>query len=132
MDSNVLVREQLDAGSRFIKRFAKAYPVCAAYWVKLSDEKEWGLYIASDKIDDDNFDVAYGEVGQIATDHPDDWLDMFQIKVRGEQDSLTRAVLEVMKKYPGRRRPFPYNADSLGGVGVDGVYIYPVPAPVAG
>ena len=59
-------RIYIDAGARFLGEFEKYNPVQNAFWLKESDEGEWSLYVASDKITDDNFDVAYGEVLRIA------------------------------------------------------------------
>lgn len=139
MGQNVLVSQQLDAGARFLREFDKYAPVRAAYWVKLSDENQWYLTVASDQFNDDqfdddnddNFDDGYGEVARIVSTQPDPWLDPFQIKVVGSENRLAQAVLEVMKKYPATK-PFPYNGDYLGGASLDGLYIYPVPIPVAG
>ena len=66
MDHEPLVKEQIDAGARFLREFDKYAPVRVAFWLKESDRQYWHLYVASDEITDDNFDLAYGEVIRIA------------------------------------------------------------------
>jgi hypothetical protein len=61
-----LVDEQIEVGAQFLSEFCKYRPVQSAFWYKDSDEGEWYLYVASDQITDDNFDVAYEEVGRVA------------------------------------------------------------------
>ena len=79
MDQGPLVTEQINAGARFLGAFQKYLPVQAAFWLKDSEEDAWSLYVASDQITDDNFDVAYGEVVQIAGALQDPWFDPFQV-----------------------------------------------------
>ncbi len=127
MDSSSLVIEQIDAGIRFVSEFAKSKPVQAAFWLRASGDERWYLYIASDQIDDSNFDTAYGEVLRLARAAPDPWLDPFQVKVIGTGEPLARAVMNLARRYPGPM-PIRYGGPRLGGVDVEGVYIYPLPA----
>ena len=75
MDQGPLVTEQIDAGSRLIKAFDRYAPVQAAFWVKEGEDGQWFLYLASDRIDDSNFDLAYGEVIRLLGTGPHLWLD---------------------------------------------------------
>lgn len=131
MDQGPLVSESINAGARFLGEFQKYAPVQAAFWLKESEEGAWYLYVASDQITDDNFDVAYGEVGRIAGQLRDPWFDLFQVKVIGIDDPLARAMLEIQKKYPGRTR-FRHDGCQLGNVSVDEIYLYPLPITVPG
>jgi hypothetical protein len=129
MDQDALVIEQIDAGARFLCEFQKYLPVQAAFWLKESDEGEWSLYVASDLITDDNFDVAYGEVLRIAGELHDPWFDPFQVKLIGIHDPLARAALDLQRRYPGRT-PTRFPGTTFGGIGVEEVYVYPSPLPV--
>jgi hypothetical protein len=129
MDQGPLVSEQIEAGARFLREFQKYVPVQTAFWLKESESGEWYLYVASDRITDDNFDVAYGEVARIAGAIHDPWFDPFQIKVIGTDDPLAKGVEDLLRLYPGRR-PARFRDTTLGGVSVDEVYIYPSPLPV--
>ncbi|MFL5243849.1 MAG: hypothetical protein ACJ8FY_17240 [Gemmataceae bacterium] len=128
MDQGALVTEQIDAGARFLSEFQKHFPVQSAFWLKESDEGERNLYVASDQINDDNFDVAYGEVMRIAGQLQDPWFDPFQVKVIGQDDPLAKAALDIQQRYPGRN-PIRLNGKSFGGASVDDVYLYTSPAP---
>jgi hypothetical protein len=129
MDQGALVNEQIDAGARFLREFQKYLPVQAAIWIKESEEGELNLYVASDQITDDNFDVAYGEVSRIAGELDDPWFDPFQVKLIGIDDPVAQAALDVQRRYPGRT-PTRYHGKTFGGVGVEEVYLYPSPLPV--
>jgi hypothetical protein len=129
MDQGPLVNEEIEAGARFLAEFQKYAPVQAAFWLKRSDEGECSLYVASDQITDDNFDVAYGEVVRISGEMQDPYFDMFRVKLIGADDPLARAALEVHRRYAGAR-PTRFRGNTFGGVGVDEVYIYPTPLPI--
>ncbi len=128
MDQGPLVSEQIDAGARFLREFQKYVPVQTAFWLKDSEEGEWYLYVASDRITDDNFDVAYEEVARIAGTIRDPWFDPFQIKVIGTDDPLAKGVEDLLRLCP--RRPARFRDTPLGGVSAAEVYVYPSPLPV--
>ena len=130
MDQGPLVTEQIDAGARFLAEFQKYLPVQSAFWLKDSDEGTWNLYVASDQITDDNFDVAYGEVVRIAGQLKDPWFDPFQVKLIGANDPLAQAARELRQRYPGRTSTR-FHGKLFGGVSVEEVYLYPAPIPVS-
>jgi hypothetical protein len=119
-----LVIEQIDAGARFLVEFQKYASVQAAFWLKESDNGEWSLYVASDQINDDNFDVAYGEVLRIAGELRDPHFDPFQVKVLGADDPLAKAALDIQRRYPGPLAAR-FHGQTFGGLSVEEVYIYP-------
>jgi hypothetical protein len=129
MDQGPLVTGQIDAGARFLGEFQKCIPVQVAFWLKEGEAGNWYLYVASDQITDDNFDVVYGEVVRIADQIRDPFFDIFQVKVIGADDPLAQAVLDIRGQYPGpvARR---LHGKVFGGVPVAEVYIYPSPIPV--
>jgi len=129
MDQGPLVSEQIDAGARFLGEFQKYLPIQISFWLKESDEGEWNLYVASDQITDDNFDVAYGEVVRIAGQLRDPWFDPFQVKLIGANDPLAQAALDIQRRFPGRM-PTRFHGKIFGGVSVDEVYVYPSSIPV--
>jgi len=128
MDQGPLVTEQIDAGAKFLAEFQKYAPVQAAFWLK-EEEGGWNLYVASDQINDDNFDVAYGEVLRIAGQIQEPWFDPFQVKLISLDDPLAQAALDIRRRYPGRI-PTRFHGKTFGGVSVDEVYVYPSPIPV--
>jgi hypothetical protein len=128
MDQGPLVAEQITAGARFLREFEKYVPVQSAFWLKDSETGEWYLYVASEQINDDNFDVAYGEVVRIWEVLRDPWFDSLQVKVIGADDPLAKAVLDIRGRYPGRTT-LRLNGQALGGLSVEELYVYPSPLP---
>jgi hypothetical protein len=129
MDKGPLVNEQINAGVRFLAEFQNYLPIQSAFWLKESENGRWYLYVASDQITDENFDVVYGEVGRLAEVIRDPNFDVFQVKVIGADDSLAKAVLEMQKRYPGRS-PLRFHDKTFGGHNFEEVYVYPQPIPV--
>ncbi len=131
MDPGPLVSTQIDAGARFLAEFQKYAPIQSAFWFKDCEENTWWLYVASDQITDENFDLAYREVVRIAGVLQDPWFDMFLVKVIREQHRLTKAVAELQRRYPGSS-PIHLYGKTVGMVTLDEVYVYPLPlaAPV--
>lgn len=129
MDQSPLVNDQIDAGARFLGEFRKYIPVKAAFWLKESDEGEWNLYVASDQITDDNFDVVYGEVLRIAGHLHDPRFDPFQVKLLGGDAPLAEAALDLNRRCPG---PVATHVQGrmFGGLPLEEAYIYPSPIPV--
>ena len=130
MDHEPLVKEQIDAGARFLREFDKYAPVRVAFWLRESEGRYWHLYVASDEITDDNFDLAYGEVIRIAAEFRNPWFDPLRVKVLSADDPLAKAALEVQQRFPGWAPPR-VSDTMFGGVFVDEVYIYPSPLPAS-
>jgi len=131
MDHGPLVREEIDAGAKLAHEFDRYRSVKAAFWIKASDEDQRYLYLASDQIDDTNFDVAYGEVGRLMRTMRSPYLDRFRIKVIGGHDPLALAAVDINRRFPsplGTR----FGGSPFGGIIVDDAYIYPSPLPVVG
>lgn len=128
MDQGPLVIEQTEAGLRFLRAFHQVFPVQVAFWLKEKDESSWHLYVASDQITDENFDDGYEEVLRLAEEFQDPWFDPFQVKVIGTDDPLAKAALDFCQRYP-LTRVTRYPGDTFGGLGVDGVFLYPSPIP---
>jgi hypothetical protein len=52
------------------------------------------------------------------------YIDPFQVRLIGSDDPLTKAAIEVNRKYPGPM-PTRLRGKDFGGVSVEEVYIYP-------
>jgi hypothetical protein len=126
MDQIPLVIEQIDAGNRFLHEFQQYLPIHAAFWLREADAGDWNLYVVSDQITEDNFDIAYGEVVRITGQLRDPWFDPFQVKLIGASEPLAQAALEMQQHFPGRM-PTRFHGKTFGGLSVDEVYIYPLP-----
>jgi len=132
-----VVSEQTESGERLISALAAdGFDIRVAFWAKPTDEGKWFLYLASPMVDDKGPAAAYRLVHGILRKTPDLWIDPLEIRVLGLNDSLTEAALAVIKPkvadspyavrntklYPGPTR---FGAATLGGVSMDGAYIYP-------
>jgi hypothetical protein len=130
MDQGPLVTEQIDAGAKLAREFDKRIPLQAAFWLKRSEDSYWLLVLASDQINDSNFDVAYGEVVRIFGRDPNIRRDVLQVRVRGTDDPIVKDVLDIQQRYSDKL-PMHLRTGLVGGVSVDEVYIYPIPVPAA-
>jgi hypothetical protein len=106
--------------------FGNYAAVEAAFWLKANADDQWFLCLASEEIDDTNFDIAYGEVQRISSRLSDPWLSPFEIKVMGSTEPVAKAVIEFQQKHPGKL-PIRYRGRPLGNVSVQEVYIYRLP-----
>ncbi len=124
MGEELLVIEQIDAGTEFIRDFNDYVPVSVAFWVVSAESADVFLYIASDDINDRNFDVAYGEVLRRLRGKRSQWLDPFQIKLLNSSDPIAQDAIRIRDHYPAPLVTR-YGGSSLGGTSIDGACIYP-------
>jgi hypothetical protein len=129
MDQGSLVKEQINAGNRFLREFDKYAPAVVAFWLKDSENDRWALYVASDRIDDTNFDVAYGEVIRIAGEIGDPNFDPFQVRVLRMGDPMVKAALAAYMDRPPKI-PFTVRGANFEGIGAEEVYL--VRGPIGG
>ena len=128
MDQTTLGIEEIEAGAELVRQFESFASVDAAFWLKASDEPNRFLYIASEHIDDKNFDVAYGEVLRLARTMRSPYLDPFRVKLVGKDDPLAKEAIGIIGRFPGPMATHFYGS-WFGGLSVDDVYIYPSPLP---
>lgn len=138
MDQDTMVNDQTENGRRLIEQLTEeGFDVRVAFWAKLTGEEKWYLYLASPFVDENDPKAAYSRVFDVMRKMTDLWIDPFEVRVIGMNDSLTNAVLAVIKpKIPDSpfavRNPKPYpgmtrfGGSTLGGVSIDGAYIYPL------
>jgi len=124
MGEELLVIEQIDAGAHFVRDFSDYASVSVACWVVPAESDNLFLYIGSDDINDANIDVAYREVLQRLRGRRNQWLDPFQIKLVNSSDPIARDAIQIRDRYPGKT-PTRYHGTSMGGMSIDGAYIYP-------
>jgi hypothetical protein len=137
MDQDTVVMGQIDGGKSLIESLRDVgFDVRTAFWARPTDDEKWFLYLASPVVDAKGLQAAYGVVHRVIRQKPELWIDPFEVRVLGENDTLAVAAREVIKPrmalgpfavpnpkpHVGMTR---FNGSSLGGVSVDGVYIYP-------
>ncbi len=130
MDQEPLVMEEIDAGGKLAREFDQYAPVKVAFWLKASDDDHRYLYLASDRIDDTNFGLAYGEVARLSDRFRSPFFDPFRVKVISGEDPLAQAAVDVNRQFPGQI-PTRLRGQMFGGIFVDDVFIYPPTLQVA-
>ena len=144
MDQGAVVSEQTESGRRLIEALvAGGFDVQVAFWAKPTDEGKWFLYLASPTVDEKGPANAYRFVYRILGQLHDSWIDPLEVRVVGSNDSLAQAALAVTRprmadgpfairhanpSYPGMTR---FGGSTLGGISIDGAYIYPPSQSVA-
>jgi hypothetical protein len=129
MDSSPLVSEQIEVGGRFLEEFYKHFPVQAAFWYQDLDlGGGWYLYVASDQITDENFDVVYDEVGLVAEQFHDPWFNVFTVKVIGAEHPFAKAALDLQRCYP-KSVPGRFPGSRFSPSSAPEVYLYRTPHP---
>jgi hypothetical protein len=142
MDQDAMVSEQTESGKRLIKALAAAgFDVQIAFWAKPTEDDTWYLYLASPYRDNMGPFMAYRFLLDLLEQTPDLWIDPFEVKVLGMNDSLTQAALAAAKSAANRMsgtrntQPNPrmirVGRSVLGGLSIDEAYIYPPLQPAA-
>jgi hypothetical protein len=126
VDQNTLVSERIDAGQAFIAEFARKRPVKIAFWLKLSEESRWYLYVASEDIDGKTIRDAYKDVLIFIQGMKSPFLDPFEVKLIGADAALAQAAWEAQQRYPARMSAL-YRDCQLGDLSIEGAYFYPTP-----
>jgi hypothetical protein len=129
MDQDSLVERQVDDGAKVAEKLRESgIDVTAAWWMKASEEGQWFLYIASKEVDEQGIATAYRTLHTVVLTLGPLWVDRFDIKLVGRENPLTREVLDILARYPGRM-PIRPGRKKLGNVSIDDSYIYPPPVP---
>jgi hypothetical protein len=130
MGPKSLVSEQIESGAKFLFEFQKKYgPLSAAFWMKPEDTRSEYLYVGSEKITDENFVVAYREVGRIVRELEDPWLDVSYIRLIYGDERLTEVVRNIYA-VPVHVKKGKWLFDTpLGSSLAEEAYFYPLPIP---
>lgn len=137
MDSNALVNGQLGSGLRLVAALGDAgVDIVAAFWAKLTEAPGWSLYLASPVVDTKAGSLgAYGSLLRTLVRRPELEIDSDDVLFIDVDDSMAVEAAEVVKSKVINGKPYTgitrFKGDTLGGLEIDGAYIYPPPrAPV--
>lgn len=123
MGEEILVNDQIEAGADFVRDFNDLFAVSLAFWVVPAETDSRYLYIASDDIDDSNFDVAYREVVRRLRGRRNPWLDPFQVRLVNSTEPI---AVDAMRIRDQHLAPLGVRyGGSLGRMTIDAAYIYP-------
>jgi hypothetical protein len=125
MDSDALVEEQIELGRKVIGLLKlKGIDVTAAAWVKAGERDTWSLYIATEEVDKNGKTAAHLEIRAALRSMPEANVPLLDLRVIGASDPLTKDIQKFLGE-PAPSIPVRYRGSFLGGMAVDGVYIYP-------
>jgi hypothetical protein len=122
----VIDEGEKDAGAELVDRISETWPVKLAFWLKPTDSDQWFLYIVAEGIDDSSVARGYEEVLRRVKELRTPYFDPFQVKLIQDDKPLARAVMEVHQRYPGNLA-INYAGRYLGGMSIEGAYLYPLP-----
>jgi hypothetical protein len=141
MDQDVLVSADLAGGWHLIDALSKrGFKIEVAFWANLSDEEKWILYLASPSVDPlvdtDGLRESYRLVHDVIRESPEWGINPFTVIVLGVKHPMAQAVADLVKPKSAVGpfavpNPKPYRGvtrfggNSLGGIRVDGAFIYP-------
>ncbi|HVS35900.1 MAG TPA: hypothetical protein VMS17_09980 [Gemmataceae bacterium] len=97
-----------------------------------SEGGPWYFYIATPLVGEDGArGPAYDRVGALIQDMPQPfWVDPLEFKVVAPGSAVGKAIRDIADRRPGPM-PLPCGSERLGGLTIDGAYIYPADvAPV--
>jgi len=124
MGQNTLVREEIDAGAEFVRRFNEVFPLCAAFWMRAEEWSPQYLYISSEQFTDNNRNEVFRAIAQIAQETNDPNFDLFRVRVLGSDHPMVRDVEKIHLRHPGQKG-IHFTGNYLGDTPLDDAYIYP-------
>jgi hypothetical protein len=128
MDTSTLVSEKINEGRNLARQLiADQVDVKGAAWVKSSLVGDWLFYILTKLVDEKGLREAYEAIRAALKRLPDPWIGMSEIKPIGFENPIARDILAAGAQSSGNR-PVPFLGQQLGGVPIDGAYIYPLSA----
>jgi hypothetical protein len=130
MAQGPLVKEEIDAGAKFLAELEKAMPVLAAFWLRTNEEDPGHLYVTFEPFDDQSRKAGYREVVRIIGEMRDPNLGFLRVRIINPDDPRSKTALDFLRLYPGRI-PIRLRDPLFGDRIPDEVYIYPKPVTVS-
>jgi len=132
MDQEILVERQILDGQKLVDQLIQGgFPVTVAFWLKTYEDSKWYLYIASPVVEDEGTLGGYRRTNAVLREMPEPFgVEPLTIKLIAPTNPLAEDVVANLKRYP-RKMPGPYGGARLGGVTIDGAYLYPLPVGAA-
>jgi hypothetical protein len=130
MDQTALVSDQIEDGKRLLGRLAEeGIGVTAAAWLKESDGERWHLYLATHLMREDSDPrPAYRRILLLVQQMPHPFgIEPLTVRLVEGDGPLAQAITTWHQRHPGNR-VIPYDGVQLGGVSIEGAYIYPEPS----
>jgi len=102
--------------------------VTAAFWLKVAEDGQWFLYIATPVVEKSGLPAAYKRVHDVLNQIEPQWIGISNLKLIGARNPIAQDVVEFQSRYPARI-PTVFRGTQLGNVGIEEAYIYEPPRP---
>lgn len=130
MDTDLLVDNQIDDGQRLdgqrlIDQLTREeFEVLVAFWIRISEEGQWQLYLASPAIDPEKMGEAYRKVYSSLRKLEQSCVTASDLNLLNGANPVAQAALRIRDRYPGRS-PTRFHGKRLGNISIEEAYIYP-------
>ncbi len=127
MDYELLVDTQIEDGKTLISLLVRdGFDVSVAFWVKMSEDGLWFLYIGTTWISSRSLADAYRHAYSALEQIPNVTIPLSQIKLVEPGNPIAKHAMELRKLYPALSAK-QFRGKTLGPVSFDEAYIYPEP-----
>jgi len=127
MAQNALVSDRINDAGQFVRDFAVAKLGAEnAFWLKMSDEESWHLYLVTKDVDERGLRHVYGGVVQAIRDGMAATLGISDVKVISPAEELARQIarFSASTDSPGLS-PIHIGTPSLSRFDIEEGYVYP-------
>lgn len=126
MGAASLVVDEIDAGAEFLWQFNQFRPVRAGFWMREAGDMFRYLFVALDEVTPAVRGNLSDEKERIIKEMREYYLDPNRVNIVSVDDRVAKAVLDLVRRYPGKVLTQP-DGPYFGGVETDEMYIYPMP-----
>ena len=126
MGQTQLVMDEVEAGANLIRAMNHFAAIKVAFWLKVDEEDDRHLYLASERFDLNNRPRAYEELTRIMDRNPSMFIDPLKISLIGGDDRWAVAAQQINDQFADRLGTR-LRAVVLGDQSISDAYIYPSP-----
>jgi len=125
MDRKILVNEYIEEGKSLIEKLdKKKFPVVAALWFYFSDQDEWKLLVATEKIDKEGPIASYKIIQDVLEDKNIKNLNLDNISIISPSDNLISILKSAIKTSAQGISGIRFTANTINNVFIEDAYIY--------
>lgn len=125
MDTELLVDPRLEDGQKLVAELVAAgFDVSVAFWVKISEEGLWFLYIGSTSVEPAKIGDAYRTLYACLSKLQDPSVGFSEVKLIQASDPIAKDAVAARDRQPDRF-PVRFRGERLGGLTVEEAIIYP-------
>ena len=130
MDTSVLVDDQRKvAGANLLRSLdTMKFPTSAAFWYRRQDTDDWTLIIASSLVRTEGPDFVYQQIQKALGELQEPGIALMDICVVKDSEPLVQAIGSDARTSPTASAGVGLYHTAVGGVYIDGVYIYRAPS----